>query len=108
MRHEQFTPASSSTPRHALLFGQTKINLHEQGKEFEPKAMNVKVGSGDLCFLIEEKVDDVLVRLKGSGVEVLEGGEVVGRTGARGKLRSVYTRDPDGNLVEWVAPPPAP
>jgi catechol 2,3-dioxygenase-like lactoylglutathione lyase family enzyme len=100
MKHEQFTPSSSSTARHALLYGQSKINLHERGKEFEPKAQNVQVGSGDLCFLVEDKVDDVLKRLHKEGLEVLEGGQVVERTGARGKLRSVYIRDPDGNLVE--------
>jgi hypothetical protein len=79
------------------------MNLHERGKEFEPKAQNVQVGSGDLCFLVEDKVDDVLKRLHKEGTEVLEGGQVVERTGARGKLRSVYIRDPDGNLVEWVS-----
>jgi len=100
MKHEQFTPAGSSVARHALIYGQSKINLHEQGKEFEPKAQNVQVGSGDLCFLVEDKVDDVLKTLKKEGIEVLEGGEVVERTGARGKLRSTYIRDPDGNLVE--------
>ena len=102
MRHEQFTPSSppSAPARHALLFGQSKINLHERGKEFEPKAQHVQVGSGDLCFILDEKVDDVLLALRKAGQEVLEGGEVVERTGARGRLRSVYTRDPDGNLVE--------
>jgi catechol 2,3-dioxygenase-like lactoylglutathione lyase family enzyme len=100
MKHEQFTPAGSSVARHALLYGQSKINLHELGKEFEPKAQNVQVGSGDLCFLVEDKVDDVLLALKNEGIEVLEGGKVVERTGARGKLRSAYIRDPDGNLVE--------
>lgn len=102
MRHEQFTPASSSTARHALLFGSSKINLHERGKEFEPKAENVQVGSGDLCFLVENRVDDVLGELRKKGIDVLQGGQVVDRTGARGKIRSVYIRDPDGNLVEWV------
>ena len=100
MKHEQFTPAGSSVARHALLYGQSKINLHERGKEFEPKAQNVQVGSGDLCFLIEDKVESVLKALKEGGHEVLEGGQVVERTGARGKLRSVYIRDIDGNLVE--------
>lgn len=100
MKHEQFTPAGSSVARHALLYGHSKINLHERGKEFEPKAQSVQVGSGDLCFLIDDKVDSVLKALKEGGHEVLEGGQVVERTGARGKLRSVYTRDVDGNLVE--------
>lgn len=102
MRHEQFTPSAppAASPRHALLFGVSKINLHEKGKEFEPKAENVQVGSGDLCFIVDDKVDDVLAPLHKSGTEVLEGGKVVERTGAKGKLRSVYIRDPDGNLVE--------
>ena len=63
---------------------------------------NVQPGSGDLCFLIEDSVDDVLTRLKENGVPVLEGSKVVDRTGAQGKIRSVYVRDPDGNLVERV------
>lgn len=103
MTHEQFTPSTSSGSepvRHALKFGTSKINLHERGKEFEPKAGNVAVGSGDLCFVIQDKVDDVLARLKEERVEVLEGGKAVERTGARGRLRSVYVRDPDMNLIE--------
>lgn len=100
MTHSSFTSGSSNVYRNALSFGEQKINLHISGKEFEPKAMNVQPGSGDLCFLIEDNVDDVLRRLKDRGEEILEGGKVVERTGARGKLRSVYLRDPDGNLVE--------
>lgn len=91
---------SGGVERHALSFGQQKINLHVGGKEFEPKAGNVKPGSADLCFLIQDPVDEVLNRLKTNGIALLEDGKVVDRTGARGKLRSVYIRDPDDNLIE--------
>ena len=61
-------------------------------------------GSADLCFLVQENVDEVLTRPGERGIRVLEGGEVVRRTGARAKLRSIYVRDPDGNLIEYVNP----
>ena len=101
MTHSSFaSPSSPGVQRHALSFGAQKINLHVSGKEFEPKAASVQPGSADLCFLVRESVDEVLGRLGDAGVKVLEGGMVVERTGARGRLRSVYVRDPDGNLVE--------
>lgn len=98
MKHASFE--SGGVERHALSYGTQKINLHISGKEFEPKAQTVQPGSGDLCFLVEDNIDGVLDRLKSDGINVLEGAEVVDRTGARGKLRSVYIRDPDGNLIE--------
>ncbi|BCS20887.1 VOC family protein [Aspergillus puulaauensis] len=101
MRHEVFTsPLNPTVSRHALLFGSQKINLHESGKEFEPKAQNVQPGSGDLCFLSDESVERVLEYFNSANIDVLEGGKVVERTGARGRIRSVYVRDPDGNLIE--------
>ncbi|KAB8345931.1 hypothetical protein FH972_022984 [Carpinus fangiana] len=101
MQHESFTsPTDPLVERHALKFGEQKINLHKSGAEFEPKAGNVRPGSADLCFLSDTHVDDVLSSLQQQGVKILEGGKVVDRTGARGRLRSVYIRDPDDNLIE--------
>lgn len=84
--------------RKALAFGQQKINLHERGKEFEPKAILPTLGSGDLCFITETPITEVVEHLKAERVTIIEG--PVKRTGAIGTLMSVYFRDPDGNLIE--------
>jgi catechol 2,3-dioxygenase-like lactoylglutathione lyase family enzyme len=84
--------------RLALRFGEQQINLHEAGREFEPKALLPTPGSGDLCFVVDGPLDEWLARLAGLGVPVVEG--PVARTGALGPMTSVYFRDPDGNLVE--------
>ncbi|KAJ5168986.1 uncharacterized protein N7482_004580 [Penicillium canariense] len=101
MRHEVFSsPANPAVQRNALIFGNQKINLHQSGKEFEPKAQHVMPGSADLCFLTDENVETVLQAFQNAKIEVLEGAKVVERTGAVGRIRSVYVRDPDGNLIE--------
>ncbi|NGQ96916.1 VOC family protein [Brevibacillus sp. SYP-B805] len=84
--------------RKALKFGSQKINLHEAGKEFEPKALCPTPGSADICFITETPLSDVIQHLTSRGVTIIEG--PVERTGAVGKIRSVYLRDPDHNLVE--------
>ena len=84
--------------RRALAFGEQKLNLHQAGREFEPKARVPTPGSVDLCFLTDEPLDDVIAHLRRSGVAIELG--PVAKTGARHPLRSVYLRDPDGNLVE--------
>jgi catechol 2,3-dioxygenase-like lactoylglutathione lyase family enzyme len=84
--------------RKALVFGSQKINLHEQGKEFEPKALRPTPGSADLCFISKDQMPEVLDQLLSHGIEVEEG--PVSRTGARGPIISVYFRDPDQNLIE--------
>ena len=82
----------------ALRFGTQKINLHEVGRTFEPKALSPTPGSGDFCLVTKHPIEEVTRRLADCGV-ALELGPVE-RTGARGPMTSVYFRDPDQNLVE--------
>jgi len=84
--------------RVALHFGDQKINLHPAGWDYEPKARVSIAGSADLCFIVSERVESLHTKLVQLGVEVIEG--PVERTGATGRLRSIYIRDPDGNLIE--------
>lgn len=84
--------------RKALAFGNNKINLHQKGNEFEPKAWNPTCGSADLCFISRTDVNVILKELQEKNIEVIAG--IVERTGAVGKINSVYFRDPDKNLIE--------
>ncbi len=84
--------------RKALAFGHQKINLHQAGREFEPKAERPTPGSADLCFIVATPLDRVIAHLETQGVSIIEG--PVQRTGATGPIRSVYVRDPDLNLIE--------
>jgi catechol 2,3-dioxygenase-like lactoylglutathione lyase family enzyme len=101
------TLESFKTPtetRQALKFGNQKINLHEWGKEFTPRAHVAAPGTLDLCFIASVPLDEVIARLKDSNVPILEGPAM--KTGATGRIRSVYVRDPDLNLVEISEPAP--
>lgn len=84
--------------RTAFTFGNQKINLHEAGHEFLPKARVPTPGSLDLCFIASTTLDAAIAALNGHLVPIEEG--PVARTGATGPIRSVYVRDPDGNLIE--------
>jgi catechol 2,3-dioxygenase-like lactoylglutathione lyase family enzyme len=91
-------PVVFSEGRHALAFGAQKINLHEAGREFEPKAAAPTPGSADLCFLTDSSVAEVDEHLEANSVAIIEG--PVRLTGATGPITSLYFRDPDGNLLE--------
>jgi catechol 2,3-dioxygenase-like lactoylglutathione lyase family enzyme len=84
--------------RVALRCGAQKINLHQLGSEFEPKAQQVKAGSADLCFIADTPINEALEQFRQQGVELIDG--PVERSGANGAIISLYLRDPDGNLIE--------
>ena len=100
MKLESFqTPTEQ---RQALKFGNQKINLHEWGREFTPRAHVAAPGTLDLCFIASVPLEQVIAKLKAANIPILEG--PVLKTGATSKIRSVYVRDPDLNLVEISEP----
>jgi len=84
--------------RKALTFGNQKINLHEKGKEFEPKAKVPTCGSADICFISNTRIETIKNEVEAKGIEIIKG--IISRTGAIGKIRSIYLRDPNENLIE--------
>ncbi|WP_353145996.1 VOC family protein [Chryseobacterium sp.] len=93
-----FEVATFGDNRKALTFGSQKINLHQKGNEFEPKAQFPTCGSADLCFIAQTDIHEVMEELRQKNIEIVEG--IVERTGTLGKIKSVYFRDPDQNLIE--------
>jgi catechol 2,3-dioxygenase-like lactoylglutathione lyase family enzyme len=98
MQLESFIGGTPPVERHAFKFGNQKINLHVQGSEFEPKAHLPVPGALDLCFIASIPLAQVIERLQAANWPITEG--PVMRTGATQKIRSVYVRDPDFNLIE--------
>jgi catechol 2,3-dioxygenase-like lactoylglutathione lyase family enzyme len=97
MRREVF-----GAGRLALRFGEQKINLHTAGAEIEPHAARPGPGTADVCLLVEGPLEDAERDLRAAGIAIELG--PVDRTGATRALRSLYVRDPDGNLVELSEP----
>lgn len=92
------TAVSFGEGRRALAFGDQKLNLHQAGREFEPKALRPTPGAVDLCLTTDVPLDEVAAHLRSESVAIEHG--PVDKIGARGPLRSLYFRDPDGNLIE--------
>lgn len=88
--------------RKAVAFGRQKLNLHVAGEEIAPHALSPTPGSADLCFLLSTTLEEAAMRLERAGFPIELG--PVGRTGATNPIRSLYVRDPDGNLVELSVP----
>jgi catechol 2,3-dioxygenase-like lactoylglutathione lyase family enzyme len=102
MQLETFIGGTPPVERRAFRFGNQKINLHVQGRELEPKAHLPVPGALDLCFIVRGPLEQVVAQLEAAPWPILEG--PVLRTGATTRIRSVYVRDPDLNLIELSVP----
>ena len=98
MQLETFVGGTPPVERRAFRFGHQKVNIHVQGSEFEPKAHLPVPGALDLCFIATVPLEQVIEKLQSAPWPIIEG--PVMRTGATQKIRSVYVRDPDFNLIE--------
>lgn len=94
----EFFLGPEGQPRHALLFGQQKINLQDAATQTPTKARVPTIGSGDFCLITKEPITKLIAHLQAQGVAIDTG--PVERRGALGPMTSIYLRDPDGNLVE--------
>ncbi|MDX5409321.1 MAG: VOC family protein [Thauera sp.] len=102
MHLERFIGGTPPVERKALTFGSQKINLHIKGREFEPKAAVPMPGALDLCFIAAVPLEEAVARVQAVSWPIIEG--PVRRAGANGPIRSIYLRDPDGNLIELSEP----
>lgn len=98
MALETFLGGTPPEERRAFRFGNQKLNLHVRGREFEPKAHAPTPGALDLCFISLLPLEAAMERMQRCQWPIIEG--PVLRTGASGRIRSIYLRDPDLNLIE--------
>jgi catechol 2,3-dioxygenase-like lactoylglutathione lyase family enzyme len=96
-------PVTFGGGHRALEFGPSKINLHQAGHEITPHAARPAPGSADLCLITTTPPSQVLAHLEAEQTGVEKG--PVFRTGAQGRITSIYIRDPDGNLIEIASYP---
>ncbi len=90
-----------SGDRYELYAGDFKINVHILGKELLPHAQNVQIGSADLCFEIDDSLEQFKDNLISKGIDIELG--IVSRSGVKGMMNSIYLRDPDMNLIEFCS-----
>ncbi len=103
MTLETFIGGTPPVERITFKFCKQKTNQHIKGREFEPKAHVPTPGSLDLCFIASVPLETVIAHLQARNITIVEG--PVSRTGTRGKIQSVYVRDPDQNLIEIATYP---
>jgi catechol 2,3-dioxygenase-like lactoylglutathione lyase family enzyme len=89
-------------PARHYRFGEQQLNVHGPGQDPSPVAARPAApGGADLCFVWDGPIADAVSHLASRGVEVDEG--PVERYGARGRATSIYFRDPDGSLLEFMS-----
>jgi len=88
--------------RYAYRIGGRQLNVHGPGATPQPRARTpVAPGNSDLCFEWPGPIEAAVEHLRRRDVEVEVGPDE--RSGARGRGRSVYFRDPDGSLLELIS-----
>jgi catechol 2,3-dioxygenase-like lactoylglutathione lyase family enzyme len=98
---ELIAKGDGSAARH-YRFGDQQLNVHGPGMDPRPVAERpAEAGGADLCFVWDGPIEEAVQHLQRHDVEIFEGR--VKRYGGRGEGLSVYFRDPDGSLLEFIS-----